>query len=438
MQSSITSPGEALSARHLLESKLAEHVATELDIMLAQVFSDAVASTFAGKEPFALGSVLRGWQGATDAIVSVLAQTHSDPQYLQQVRQRLNSSPLPAAVYDSTHAVLTTAAQGRWNRIQLKRALATALKPDTATTVSTTEGLAEEGMSWKALGAKLARSESTAALGGSVLQSLSQAGYAQKRWVAHHDTATRPDHVAADGQTVDVSLPFIVGGYALMFPADTSGPTDQTAGCRCVMVGIGEPKPVADTSASELTLFSSASHTADDHRTLYAKEQRFWEQRNEMSDAPGRFVEEWSGNGYLELNSSLHEGNLRGVAHIVEDGDEAFAMAPATKQDMVLTRIVPSHFSSVQALLDAEPGTLYESPGYQASTMGADLTQMGFYGIKLEILVKKGTYGEVLNIDAINGSLRGENEWLLNRGATLRVLSADREAGVVKLVLQEK
>lgn len=66
---------------------------------------------------------------------------------------------------------------------------------------------------------------------------LADSGAKVKKWRAHKDELTRATHARADGQTVPVDEPFIVGGYALMFPGDTSlgAPPQEIANCRCVM-----------------------------------------------------------------------------------------------------------------------------------------------------------------------------------------------------------
>lgn len=60
----------------------------------------------------------------------------------------------------------------------------------------------------------------------------------RKRWVATFDSRTRPEHSDADGQTVDVDEPFIVGGEELMEPGDTSASTEMTINCRCSMIAV--------------------------------------------------------------------------------------------------------------------------------------------------------------------------------------------------------
>lgn len=58
---------------------------------------------------------------------------------------------------------------------------------------------------------------------------------ARKRWVATKDKRTRRDHANADGQTVPIDKPFDIGGYAMMFPGDPSGPGKELYNCRCAM-----------------------------------------------------------------------------------------------------------------------------------------------------------------------------------------------------------
>ena len=60
-----------------------------------------------------------------------------------------------------------------------------------------------------------------------------------KTWVAttHGPSAerTRPAHLLADGQTVALTEPFIVGGEPLQFPGDPSGSAGNVIQCRCTI-----------------------------------------------------------------------------------------------------------------------------------------------------------------------------------------------------------
>lgn len=56
----------------------------------------------------------------------------------------------------------------------------------------------------------------------------------RKEWRhAGHPKVARASHLAADGQTVKVDKPYIVGGVALMFPRDPAAPLEDTIGCGC-------------------------------------------------------------------------------------------------------------------------------------------------------------------------------------------------------------
>ena len=56
-----------------------------------------------------------------------------------------------------------------------------------------------------------------------------------KEWITVGDDKVRPAHADADGQTVQVDEPYIVGGESLMYPADESlgASAENTINCRC-------------------------------------------------------------------------------------------------------------------------------------------------------------------------------------------------------------
>jgi hypothetical protein len=59
----------------------------------------------------------------------------------------------------------------------------------------------------------------------------------QKQW-RHLNIAMvpRPGHIAADGQVVNVTAPFLVEGEELMYPRDPNGSARNTINCHCMMV----------------------------------------------------------------------------------------------------------------------------------------------------------------------------------------------------------
>jgi hypothetical protein len=55
-----------------------------------------------------------------------------------------------------------------------------------------------------------------------------------KEWVAILDSRTREEHVAADGQVVNVNQSYSVGGESLQYPRDPAGSPGNIMRCRCV------------------------------------------------------------------------------------------------------------------------------------------------------------------------------------------------------------
>lgn len=65
------------------------------------------------------------------------------------------------------------------------------------------------------------------------LRAQQKVGQVRKTWHAKDDSATRPGHKRADGQTVFINQPFIVNMEALMAPGDPSGSPSNVINCRC-------------------------------------------------------------------------------------------------------------------------------------------------------------------------------------------------------------
>jgi len=58
---------------------------------------------------------------------------------------------------------------------------------------------------------------------------------ATKEWIATTDSRTRPSHEHIDGEEVGIDDKFIVGGYAMSYPHDPTGPPQETISCRCTL-----------------------------------------------------------------------------------------------------------------------------------------------------------------------------------------------------------
>lgn len=59
-----------------------------------------------------------------------------------------------------------------------------------------------------------------------------------KQWLSTSDARTRPTHVAADRQRTLLTEPFRVGGAALLFPGDPTGPAGEVINCRCSLMPV--------------------------------------------------------------------------------------------------------------------------------------------------------------------------------------------------------
>lgn len=96
---------------------------------------------------------------------------------------------------------------------------------------------------WENRGAVVARTESIGALNGGRFdghQSIAGrlGGAFERVWVSTLDGATRPTHVAAEGQRVPLDGAFMVGDPPgpLRFPGDPAGPPQEVIQCRCTTI----------------------------------------------------------------------------------------------------------------------------------------------------------------------------------------------------------
>lgn len=100
------------------------------------------------------------------------------------------------------------------------------------------KALEAEKSHWRTRADLIARTEATAANGYASLSALNDEGVEGKTWLATEDGKTRTAHrPPTDGQTVLIDQPFMVDGYEMQMPGDTSAPVRLTANCRCCMVG---------------------------------------------------------------------------------------------------------------------------------------------------------------------------------------------------------
>lgn len=71
------------------------------------------------------------------------------------------------------------------------------------------------------------------------LDDFQRQGYRYKRWHTVMDGRERLTHAVANRTVVRIDEPFIIGGYRMMFPRDTTygAPMREIANCRCQITG---------------------------------------------------------------------------------------------------------------------------------------------------------------------------------------------------------
>lgn len=171
---------------------------------------------------------MRAWSGATDVppvsrhsfVVASLAQTEN-----LLVR-------IPDEVYNLVFAEITDAVNAGEDLGQV------AQRVDHVLSYTDSER-------WPNRAKVIAQTETTRAYGAGTLaagmeQSRVTGRLLRKRWDTRDDSRVRSPHREVDGETRDLSMPFYVDGFPMMFPGDPIAPADLVCGCRCNLVIVNE------------------------------------------------------------------------------------------------------------------------------------------------------------------------------------------------------
>lgn len=67
-----------------------------------------------------------------------------------------------------------------------------------------------------------------------------------KKWISNNDERTRPSHLFASGQEVNINDDFIVGGKKMRYTGDPKGGASEVINCRCVVVYTEEEDEVIE------------------------------------------------------------------------------------------------------------------------------------------------------------------------------------------------
>lgn len=128
--------------------------------------------------------------------------------------------------------------------IRLTLADATSAGEGIAQMAERIEALYGEYEGWQS--ERIARTETGAATNGADIEAARQSGVvSSKVWLAVGDHRTRETHIEADGQSVPVDTPFILGGLETDMPGMTGEPGEDI-NCRCTALFEGDELGVED------------------------------------------------------------------------------------------------------------------------------------------------------------------------------------------------
>lgn len=246
-------PADPAQAQEWLDEQI-DALAAMLESALVSILRDAVAqldvTTVEAPGPLvaaagdALDGVARQWQDFAKELSPYFGGMFDSGA----LAAWLAANPLDPNVIENWPGVINEEAE-RWAREASNRVAKMGPDLQAALTKRLTQAIEQgEGVrglaDWledvkglaKSTAQTIARTEVVAAYNNgdqTGAQALGDEGPAFKSWLATMDHRTRPTHVAADGQTVPFTKPFIVGGYPMMHPHDHRAPGQEWYNCRC-------------------------------------------------------------------------------------------------------------------------------------------------------------------------------------------------------------
>lgn len=255
----VTKPGAAIARQAAMESQLLGVAEAGLRAFLAGVRATALGGTLYPPQVQSL------WSAMLADMESALPRDVWD-----YVGEEYRAESLPDDVYTSVQVLFAAYATefGRTpgpNDRRLQEELARVLSVDgfaveqinasagwlekvssfevirneqALTAASWWDSLQETGSVWIKRIRRTTRTSATGMSGWLTITAIRLQDYSHKRWVTRHDDRVRHTHRLADGQTVPVDQPFIVGGFPLMHPGARGGEYGEIVQCRCVLIGV--------------------------------------------------------------------------------------------------------------------------------------------------------------------------------------------------------
>lgn len=168
-----------------------------------------------------------------------------------------------------------------------------------------------------------ARTEVVSASNAGSLETVRALGFVGiKEWLTTHDSRTRPTHVSAGGQRVDLSAPFQVGATYLDFPGDPSGPADEVINCRCSMAF--DVEEVENSPASDTITASTVAQVEEDSMPWHVVE----DSADCPDSSPWAVVKDEDGS-VEGCHDSLEEAQAQLAALYANEVDEVDAVVVA-------------------------------------------------------------------------------------------------------------
>lgn len=237
------SAGGAVARQVRLESAV-ERI---LDRALSRFMARALEMARHDRTGLMLGQLWQAWDAAIAS-----AGDEMPAEVADWIVPIFADSEVPGLVYESAQAVFATGAVEGWPVSVIDDQLRLALAPDASPSESLVAAAARRkmprhGAPWADLDAggmkfmdRMKRDARTSVTGLDGLltdRTLADKGFTRKRWVTRKDAKVRHTHVEAEGQTVPLAEPFIVGDYPLQYPGQRGAPPELIYNCRCVIVG---------------------------------------------------------------------------------------------------------------------------------------------------------------------------------------------------------
>lgn len=155
------------------------------------------------------------------------------------------SAPLAATAHEQLKELVQTAIGDGYTRAEIAASLETLFRQWVSGDVVSADDryFATHGLP-QFRRANIARTEVVRVVNAAQNYVSARAGAVGKEWIAIHDNRTRYTHrigrTWGEPYIVAMNEPFIVGGAALMYPGDPSGPPEEVVNCRCVAVPVFE------------------------------------------------------------------------------------------------------------------------------------------------------------------------------------------------------